>query len=167
MTALASTPPRTAGPGAERLQTDALVLNSAPAGVVPMIIGVPKEIKPDEYRVALTPAGVERLKRGGHTVVIERGAGVGSGIGDEDYETYGAEMVASASEVWERAELICKVKEPLAPEIAQIRENQVVFTYFHFAASRELTEGVRDSNCVAIAYETIEDRTAACRCWRR
>jgi alanine dehydrogenase len=123
-----------------------------------MIIGVPKEIKPDEYRVALTPAGVERLKRGGHTVVIERGAGVGSGIGDEDYETYGAEMVASASEVWERAELICKVKEPLAPEIAQIRENQVVFTYFHFAASRELTEGVRDSNCVAIAYETIEDR---------
>ena len=123
-----------------------------------MIIGVPKEIKPDEYRVAVVPAGVEQLKRTGHTVLIERGAGVGSGIADADYETYGAEMVASATEVWARAELICKVKEPLSQEIALIRPKQTVFTYFHFAAARELTDGVRDSGCIAIAYETIVDQ---------
>jgi alanine dehydrogenase len=122
-----------------------------------MIIGVPKEIKPDEYRVAVVPAGVEQLKRAGHRVLIERGAGVGSGIADTDYESLGAELVSSAAEIWERAELICKVKEPLQREIGMIRERQALFTYFHFAASRELTEGVRDSGCVAIAYETIFD----------
>ncbi len=122
-----------------------------------MIIGVPKEIKSDEYRVAVVPAGVEQLKRAGHRILVERGAGVGSGITDADYETYGAEMVSSATEVWQRADLVCKVKEPLSREIGMIREGQVVFTYFHFAASRELTEGVRDSGCVAIAYETIVD----------
>ncbi len=122
-----------------------------------MIIGVPKEIKSDEYRIAVVPAGVEQLKKHGHTVFIERGAGVGSGIADEDYEQYGAELLPTASEVWARADLICKVKEPLAEEIPHIREGQVVFTYFHFAASRELTEGVRDSGGVAVAYETIED----------
>jgi alanine dehydrogenase len=122
-----------------------------------MIIGVPKEIKPDEYRVAVVPGGVEQLKRAGHRVLIERGAGVGSGIADADYESLGAELVSSAAEVWERADLICKVKEPLAREIPLIRERQTVFTYFHFAAARELTEGVRDSACVAIAYETIFD----------
>ncbi len=122
-----------------------------------MIIGVPKEIKSDEYRVAATPAGVEQLKRAGHRVLIERGAGVGSGLVDADYEAYGAELVSSAREVWERAELICKVKETLPQEISLIRRNQVLFTYFHFAASRELTDGVRDSGGVAIAYETIED----------
>jgi alanine dehydrogenase len=123
-----------------------------------MIIGVPKEIKPDEYRVAITPAGVEQLKKGGHRILIERGAGVGSGINDADFETYGAEMVSTAADVWAQSDLVCKVKEPLANEIKLIRENQVVFTYFHFAASRELTDGVRDSKCIAIAYETIEDR---------
>lgn len=123
-----------------------------------MIIGVPKEIKPDEYRVAVVPGGVEQLKRGGHGVIIERGAGVGSGIEDADYEAQGAELVSSAAEVWERADLVCKVKEPLASEYELIRDGQVVFTYFHFAASRELTDGVCDSGCVAIAYETIEDR---------
>jgi alanine dehydrogenase len=122
-----------------------------------MIIGVPKEIKSDEYRVALVPAGVEQLKRAGHRVLIERGAGIGSGIADADYEAYGAELVSSAAEVWERAELICKVKEPLPEEFSQIRAKHVVFTYFHFAAGRELTEGIRDSGCVAIAYETIVD----------
>lgn len=122
-----------------------------------MIIGVPTEIKSDEYRVAVVPGGVEQLKRAGHRVLIERGAGVGSGIADADYEAYGAEMVSSAAEVWERAELICKVKEPLAEEFPHIRPKQVLFTYLHFAASRELTEGVRDSGCVAIAYETIVD----------
>lgn len=123
-----------------------------------MIIGVPKEIKSDEYRVAIVPAGVEQLKRGGHQVLIERGAGIGSGIADEDFEAYGAEMVGTAAEVWERAELVCKVKEPLKQEIALIRAGQVVFTYFHFAADRNLTEGVRDSGGIAIAYETIVDR---------
>lgn len=123
-----------------------------------MIVGVPKEIKSDEYRVAVVPAGVEQLKRAGHRVLIERGAGVGSGIADEDYQAYGAEMMSTAKEVWEQADLICKVKEPLAPEIKMIRDGQTVFTYFHFAASRELTEGVRDSGCVAIAYETILDK---------
>jgi alanine dehydrogenase len=123
-----------------------------------MIIGVPKEIKSDEYRVAVTPAGVEQLKRHGHRVLIEQGAGVGSGISDRDYEAYGAELISTAKAVWEQADLICKVKEPLAPEIKLIKKNQVVFTYFHFAASRELTEGVRDSGCVAIAYETIFDK---------
>ncbi|MFH1746721.1 MAG: alanine dehydrogenase [Planctomycetota bacterium] len=122
-----------------------------------MIIGVPKEIKRQEYRVAVVPGGVELLKRFGHTVLIERGAGVGSGFNDEDYQSLGAEIVSSADEVWSRAELICKVKEPLPPEYSKIRENQVIFTYFHFAADRELTEAVRDTGCIAIAYETITD----------
>lgn len=122
-----------------------------------MVIGVPIEIKADEYRVAVVPAGVEQLKRNGHTILIERGAGIGSGIADADYETYGAELVSSPAEVWSRADLICKVKEPLPPEIKMTKPGQTIFTYFHFAASRELTESVRDSGCVAIAYETIMD----------
>jgi alanine dehydrogenase len=122
-----------------------------------MIIGVPKEIKPHEYRVSVAPAGVEQLKRAGHTVLIEQGAGLGSGFPDEDYQALGAEIVATADEVWQSAELVCKVKEPLTPEIKRIRSGQVVFTYFHFAADRTLTEGVRDSGCVAIAYETVTD----------
>jgi alanine dehydrogenase len=123
-----------------------------------MIIGVPTEIKTQEYRVAVVPAGVEQLRRAGHTVLVQKGAGVGSGFADEDYKALGADIVESADEIWRQAELICKVKEPLAQEIKKIRPRQVLFTYFHFAASRELTEGVRDSNCVAIAYETVVDR---------
>ncbi len=122
-----------------------------------MIIGVPREIKADEYRVAVVPAGVEHLRRAGHVILIERGAGVGSGIPDEDYEALGARIADSVDEVWAEADVICKVKEPLPTEIRRIRSGQVLFTYFHFAASRELTEGVRDSGCVAIAYETIVD----------
>lgn len=122
-----------------------------------MIIGVPKEIKPDEYRVAVTPAGVEQLWRNGHTILVQRGAGVGSGIPDEDYQAYGAQIVETAQEVFEEADLICKVKESLAQETAMIRERHVDFAYFHFAASRELTERVLQTGCVAIAYETIED----------
>lgn len=122
-----------------------------------MIIGVPKETKADEYRVAVVPSGVEQLRRSGHTVLIEQGAGVGSGIADDDYRAMGAEIVPTADAVWSTADLICKVKEPLPPEIKKIRSNQVVFTYFHFAADRALTEGVRDTGCVAIAYETIHD----------
>ncbi len=122
-----------------------------------MIVGVPKEIKSHEYRVAVTPAGVEQLKRYGHRVLVERGAGAGSGIPDEDYQAYGAEIVSSAQEVYGNAELICKVKETLPQEIEMLTERHVIFTYMHFAADRKLTEGVRDSGCVSIAYETIED----------
>ncbi|MBK9128113.1 MAG: alanine dehydrogenase [Phycisphaerales bacterium] len=122
-----------------------------------MIIGVPKETKPDEYRVAVVPSGVETLVRGGHKVLIEQGAGVGSGIADDDYRAMGAELIPTAREVWSSADLICKVKEPLPPEIKMIKAGQVVFTYFHFAADRALTEGVRDTKCIAIAYETIVD----------
>ena len=123
-----------------------------------MIVGVPKEIKPDEYRVAMVPAGVELLKRAGHEILIQSEAGQGSGIPNADYESLGAEIVQSAAEIFERAELICKVKEPQADEYARLEPRHIVFTYFHFAASRELTEGMLASGCTAVAYETIEDR---------
>lgn len=123
-----------------------------------MIVGVPKEIKPDEYRVGIIPVGVETLVRRGHTVLVEEGAGVGSGISDEEYAQAGAELVSSAEDVYRRAELIIKVKEPLPQEYPLLSEGQMVFTYFHFAASRELTEAVIKTGCVAIAYETV--RTA-------
>ncbi|MCH7872563.1 MAG: alanine dehydrogenase [Planctomycetes bacterium] len=122
-----------------------------------MIVGVPKEIKPDEYRVAMVPAGVELLKRAGHDVLVQSDAGLGSGIPDGDYESLGAEIVESADQIFERAELICKVKEPLPEEYARLEPRHTVFTYFHFAADRELTEGMLKSGCTAVAYETIED----------
>ncbi len=120
-----------------------------------MIVGVPKEIKPDEYRVGIIPVGVETLVRRGHTVLVEEGAGVGSGISDEEYAQAGADTVDSAAEIYRRCELIMKVKEPLPQEHPLLREGQMVFTYFHFAASRELTEAVMKTGCVAIAYETV------------
>ena len=123
-----------------------------------MIVGVPKEIKADEYRVGIIPVGVETLVRRGHTVLLEQGAGDGSGISDEEYTRAGAELAASAEEVYRRAELIIKVKEPLPQEHPLLGDGQMVFTYFHFAASRELTDAIIDSGCVAIAYETV--RTA-------
>jgi alanine dehydrogenase len=122
-----------------------------------MIVGVPKEIKPDEYRVAMVPAGVEELTRSGHTVLIQSGAGLGSGITDEQYAENGAKIVASAAEVWKRAELIVKVKEPLPEEWPHLRTGQTVFTYFHFAADENLTRAVLQSGITAIAYETIRD----------
>jgi alanine dehydrogenase len=121
-----------------------------------MIIGVPKEIKPDEYRVAVTPAGVEMLVQAGHRLVIERGAGLGSGFTDDYYEMSGAELRDGAGEVWAEAEMILKVKEPIEPEWPGMRPGQVVFTYFHFAASEELTRATIDSGAIAIAYETVE-----------
>jgi len=121
-----------------------------------MLIGVPKEIKPDEYRVALTPAGAEMLTRAGHDLLLERGAGLGSGFTDDFYENAGATIVDAADEVWARAEMVMKVKEPIEPEWPRMREGQVVFTYFHFAASEPLTRAVIDSGSVAIAYETVE-----------
>lgn len=121
-----------------------------------MIIGVPKEIKTHENRVALLPAGVIELKRNGHQVIVEKNAGLGSSYPDELYLEVGAEIVDTAEEVWKRSEMIMKVKEPIAKEYPLIREGQILFTYLHFAASQELTEAVMKSKCIAIAYETVE-----------
>jgi alanine dehydrogenase len=123
-----------------------------------MIVGVPTESKTHEYRVSLTPIGADELIRRGHTVLVESGAGVGSGITNEEYEAVGAKIMPTAKDVFARAEMIIKVKEPLAPEREMMREGQVMFTYFHFAADRELTDGVIKSKSIAIAYETITDR---------
>ncbi len=121
-----------------------------------MRIGVPKEIKTHENRVALVPAGVVELKRHGHTVMVEKGAGLGSSFPDEMYVAAGAEIVADVERIWAEAEMIMKVKEPIAVEYPRMRQGQIIFTYFHFAASQELTEAVMKSGCVAIAYETVE-----------
>jgi alanine dehydrogenase len=122
-----------------------------------MIIGVPKEIKCDEFRVGLLPVGVEELVRAGHQVLVEAGAGLGSGIADEDYAQQGAELIARPGDVYARADLIVKVKEPQPCEYPMLRRDQTVFTYFHFAADRELTEAVLGSGCAAVAYETLKD----------
>jgi alanine dehydrogenase len=123
-----------------------------------VIVGVPKEIKRDEYRVAMLPVGVEELVRAGHQVLVEVGAGLGSGLPDHDYIEQGAEMVATAREIFDRADLIVKVKEPQPAEWPMIRPGQLLFTYFHFAASRELTQAMVESGATCIAYETLEDR---------
>src|SRR6202011_3716243 len=104
---------------------------------VAMIVGVPKEIKTDEYRVAMIPVGVEELTRAGHTVLIQAGAGQGSGISDEQYSAHGAQIVRDADAVWKQADLIVKVKEPLPPEWPLMWPGQIVFTYFHFAADEQ------------------------------
>ncbi len=122
-----------------------------------MIVGVPRETKRDEYRVALLPVGVEELVRGGHTVVVERSAGAGSGLTDEAYARCGADLADTAAEVFARADLIVKVQEPQPPELRLIRPRQVVFTYFHFAADRRLTEGFMAAGATAVAYETLRD----------
>lgn len=122
-----------------------------------MIVGVPKEIKADEYRVAMIPVGVEELTRAGHKVLIQAGAGQGSGINDDRYSAHGAEIVPEAGDVWRRADLIVKVKEPLPEEWPLLRAGQIVFTYFHFAADERLTRAVMQSGITAIAYETITD----------
>lgn len=120
-----------------------------------MIVGVPKEIKADEYRVSMTPSGVEDMTRAGHKVLVETGAGTGSGIADDQYAAAGAEIVAATPDVWSRADLIVKVKEPLPDEWPQMRAGQTVFTYFHFAADEKLTQAVLKSGVTAVAYETI------------
>ena len=121
-----------------------------------MIIGVPKEIKTNENRVALVPAGAELLVGAGHTVYVEQGAGLGSGFTDEAYQKAGARLLATAEEVWAKAEMIVKVKEPIAVEWPRMRAGQVIYTYFHFAASEELTRAVIASKAIAVAYETVE-----------
>lgn len=121
-----------------------------------MIIGVPRETKSNENRVALVPAGAEQLVKEGHTVLVERAAGAGSGFADELYAAVGASLTAQAPDVWRRADLILKVKEPIETEWPKMRRGQVIFTYFHFAASEVLTRAVMDSGAVAIAYETVQ-----------
>lgn len=121
-----------------------------------MIIGVPKEIKTHENRIALLPGGVTALKRSGHKVLIEKRAGRGSGFPDEQYREAGAEIIGDVEQLWDQAEMIMKVKEPIAKEYGRMKKGQIIFTYFHFAASRELTEAVVKSGCIAIAYETVE-----------
>lgn len=121
-----------------------------------MIIGIPKEIKPDEGRVAAIPAGVEMLCSDGHQLVVEKSAGELSGFSDEEYETAGAELVDSAEEVYSRANLILKVKEPLPPEYDLLREEQMIFTYLHLAPLKKLGEVLRQKKVTAIGYETVE-----------
>ncbi|NJB69241.1 alanine dehydrogenase [Desulfobaculum xiamenense] len=124
-----------------------------------MIIGVPKEVKTLENRVAMTPGGVKSLTKRGHEVLVERGAGLGSGITDEEYSAVGARIVSTA-EAW-AAELVVKVKEPIASEYGYLREDLILFTYLHLAADEPLTKALLDSGCTAIAYETVQlpDRT--------
>ena len=122
-----------------------------------MIVGIPCEIKADEYRVALLPVGAELLRGDGHQVLVETTAGVGCGYDDSDYAAVGAELVETADELFARADLIVKVKEPQPVEIGKVRAGQIMFTYFHLAASRELTEGCLRSGMTAVAYETLSD----------
>ncbi|MEX0865974.1 MAG: alanine dehydrogenase [Pirellulales bacterium] len=122
-----------------------------------MKIGVPKEIKRDEYRVALLPVGAEELSRGGHQVLVQSGAGLGSGLFDDDYTASGATVVDSAEEIFAAADMIVKVKEPQPQEWRLMRPGQVMFTYFHFAAEEPLLDGVLASGATALAYETLRD----------
>lgn len=121
-----------------------------------MKIGIPKEIKNLEFRVGMTPAGVDSLIKNGHQVFVQKDAGVGSGFSDTVYQSVGAIILDSASEVYQNADMIVKVKEPLAAEFVFIRPGQILFTYFHFAASKELTEAMIQTKAVCIAYETVE-----------
>ena len=121
-----------------------------------MIIGVPKEINTNENRIALVPAGAEAFVTRGHTVYVEKGAGIGSGFPDEAYVAAGAKILPTADEVWAKAEMIMKVKEPIAVEWPRMRAGQVIYTYFHFAAAEELTRAVIASKAIAVAYETVQ-----------
>ena len=121
-----------------------------------MKVGVPKEIKNHEYRVAITPAGVHELVAHGHQVYVERGAGLGSSISDDDYVAAGGTIIATADELWERAELVLKVKEPIAEEYHRMRRGQVLFTYLHLAASQSCTQALLDRGVTSIAYETVQ-----------
>jgi alanine dehydrogenase len=121
-----------------------------------MLVGVPKEIKANENRVALLPVGASTLIQNGHKVVIETNAGIGSGFSDENYKAIGADIAKTAKEVYSAADMIMKVKEPITPEYGLIKQGQILFTYFHFAANKELTEAMMKAKCVCIAYETVQ-----------
>jgi alanine dehydrogenase len=121
-----------------------------------MKVGIPREVKNNEYRVAITPAGVHELVRGGHDVYVERGAGLGSSVADADYLAAGAHILDAADDVWAEGELILKVKEPIASEYHRMREGQTLFTYLHLAADKTLTEELVRRKVTGIAYETVE-----------
>ncbi len=121
-----------------------------------MIVGIPKEIKNNEHRVSILPVGVELLKRSGHQILVQSEAGTGSGIKDEKYFASGAKIVASAQEIYAKADMIVKIKEPLPEEYGLLRPGQIVFTYFHFAADRQLTEAMLKRKIIAFAYETLQ-----------
>lgn len=129
-----------------------------------MKIAVPKEIKAYEYRVGLSPHFAQAYVQAGHEVYIERGAGEDSGFADADYQELGCQILPSADEIWQTGEMIIKVKEPLKTEYSRMREGQIVYTYFHLAADKALTEAVLERKIIAIAYETIRDRAGALPC---
>lgn len=122
-----------------------------------MKIGCPKEVKNHEYRVGLVPAAVQAYTKAGHEVFVEKGAGLGSGITDEEYASAGAKLLGTAKEVWESAEMIVKVKEPLPQEYDLMKENQLIYTYFHFAADEKLTQACMEKKIIALAYETVTE----------
>src|SRR5690349_11966304 len=124
-----------------------------------MIVGLPKESKTDEYRVAMIPSGVEELTRAKHTVLVQESAGVGSGISDAEYVAAGARIVPTAADVFATADLVVKVKEPLEPEWALLRPGQMLFTYMHFAADERLTKSTLATGVTALAYETLRGRS--------
>ncbi len=119
-------------------------------------VGVPKEVKDHEYRVAITPAGVKELVSHGHTVQVEKDAGAGSSIADEEYVAAGATIVGDADDVWGEAELLLKVKEPVESEYGRLREDLVLFTYLHLAASRPCTDALLSARTTSVAYETVQ-----------
>jgi len=121
-----------------------------------VIIGIPKEIKNNEFRVSATPAGVHAYVSAGHQVIVERSAGIGSGISDYDYIKAGATIIDKANELWQKADLIQKVKEPIEAEYKRMRSGQILYTYLHLAANKACTQAIMDSGCTAIAYETVE-----------
>jgi alanine dehydrogenase len=121
-----------------------------------VIIGIPKEIKNNEFRVSATPAGVHAYVSAGHQVIVERSAGIGSGISDYDYIKAGATIIDKADELWQKADLIQKVKEPIEAEYKRMRSGQILYTYLHLAANKACTQAIMDSGCTAIAYETVE-----------
>ena len=121
-----------------------------------MIIGIPKEVKVREYRVGVVPAGVVKLVESGHQVLVQQGAGIGSGLNDQSYHQAGAQIVANAEEIYGRSKLIVKVKEPDESEIELIQENQIIYAYLHLAANPRLTQQLLESKCIAVAYETIQ-----------
>lgn len=132
--------------------------NNKDEGMIEMLIGIPAEIKNNENRVAITPSGVATLIGAGHEVMIQKGAGLGSGFADTEYVKYGAQIIDSAKDVWNRADMVMKVKEPLASEYQYFRKDLLLFTYLHLAAEPELTKALVDSEVTGIAYETVTSR---------
>src|SRR4051812_22536031 len=125
-------------------------------GVVQVKVGIPREVKNHEYRVAITPAGVHELQRNGHDVFVETGAGLGSSISDDEYTAAGAKILSTADDVWATGDLILKVKEPIAEEYHRMREGQTLSTYLPLAASKETTDALVARSVTGIAYETVE-----------